>query len=398
MFENVEAYPGDPIFTIVDAFNKDPRPDKVNVSIGLYYDADGRIPVLPSVRKAQALRAKDEGPRPYQPMEGPANYRRLVQELVFGADHAAVRSKRIVTIQTIGGSGALKVGADFLKRYFPQSGVWVSDPTWDNHRSLFKFAGFPVQDYPYFDADTGGIRFAEMVDALEALPRHSIVLFHPCCHNPTGVDLSREQWAKVIEVVAERGLIPFMDCAYQGFGEGLEEDAFAVRAMADAGVSFFVGNSFAKNMSWYGERCGGLSVVCSSAEEAERVLGQLKFTIRANYSSPPTYGGQVVATVLADPGLRAEWEGEVEEMRERIKAMRRKLFDVLTARVQDRDFSYLLAQNGMFSYTGLRPEQVDRLAAEHAVYLVRSGRMCVAGINEGNVGKVAEAMAAVMSR
>lgn len=396
MFQHVEAYPGDPIFAIVDAFQKDPRPHKVNVSIGLYYDGEGKIPVLPSVKKAEALRAKNTDPRTYQPMEGASNYRSALQSLVFGEGHEAVVSKRIATIQSIGGSGALKVGADFLKRHFPESEVWVSDPTWDNHRVIFQGSGFKIHDYPYYDAATGGVRFEAMLAALKALPTKSIVLLHPCCHNPTGVDLSREQWAQVIPVVAERQLIPFMDMAYQGFGDGIEEDAFAVRAMADAGVSMLVANSFSKNLSYYGERCGGLSVVCDNAEEAGRVLGQLKFTVRANYSNPPTFGGQVAATVMLDPALRAEWEDEVTAMRERIKAMRKTLHDVLTARVQDRDFGYLLSQRGMFSYTGLSPEQVDRLRDEFAVYLVRSGRMCVAGINEKNAAIVAEAMAAVM--
>ena len=397
MFEHVDAYPGDPIFAIVDAYNKAPRPGKVNVSIGLYYDGEGRIPVLPSVRKAETRRAADTAPRVYQPIEGAANYRQAVQNLVFGAEHEAVRSRRVVTIQTIGGSGALKVGADFIKRYFPQSEVWVSDPTWDNHRSIFQMAGFRVHDYPYYDAQTGGVNFEAMTEALQDLPAKSVVLLHPCCHNPTGVDLSRDQWAQLVTIISERRLIPFMDMAYQGFGDDLESDAYAVRAMADAGVAVFVSNSFSKNLSFYGERCGGLSVVCANAAEADRVLGQLKFTVRANYSSPPTYGGQVASIVMTDPELRAEWEEEVSAMRERIKAMRKRLYDVLTARIQDRDFGYLLSQRGMFSYTGLTPQQVDRLREEFAVYLVRSGRMCVAGINDGNVDAVAEAMAAVMS-
>lgn len=397
MFQNVEAYPGDPIFAIVDAYQKDPRPHKVNVSIGLYYDGDGNIPVLSSVKKSEAMRAQNTDPRTYQPIEGAANYRRAVQQLVFGDGHEAVASGRIATIQTIGGSGALKVGSDFLKRYFADSQVWVSDPTWDNHRVVFQGSGFKVNTYPYYDPATGGVRFEAMLAALKELPAKSIVLLHPCCHNPTGVDLTRAQWEELIPVVAEKQLIPFMDIAYQGFGDGLEEDAFAVRAMADAGVSFLVSNSFSKNLSYYGERCGGLSVVCADADEAGRVLGQLKLTVRANYSSPPTFGGQVAATVMLDPALRAEWEAEVAAMRERIKAMRKTLHDVLTARIQDRDFGYLLSQRGMFSYTGLTPEQVDRLRDEFAVYLVRSGRMCVAGINEHNAATVAEAMAAVMA-
>lgn len=397
MFQHVEAYAGDPIFAIVDAFQKDARPGKVNVSIGLYYDGEGKIPVLSSVRKAEAMRAANAEPRVYQPIEGPANYRAAIQALVFGAGHEAIASKRIATIQSIGGSGALKVGADFLKRHFPDSEVWVSDPTWDNHRSIFQGSGFKVHSYPYYDPATGGVRFNALLDTLKALPEKSIVLLHPCCHNPTGVDLSREQWAELIPLIAERQLIPFLDMAYQGFGDGIEEDAYAIRAMADAGISLLVSNSFSKNLSYYGERCGGLSVVCADEDEAARVLGQLKFTVRSNYSNPPTYGGQVAATVMLDPALRAEWEGEVAVMRERIKAMRKTLYDVLTKRVQDRDFGYLLSQRGMFSYTGLTPEQVDRLRDEFAVYLVRSGRMCVAGINEHNAATVAEAMAAVMA-
>ncbi|WP_137937156.1 amino acid aminotransferase [Chitinivorax sp. B] len=397
MFEHVNAYPGDPILTLVETYNKDTRQPKVNLGIGLYYDEQGRIPLLGSVRKAEVARATQPGPRPYQPMEGAANYREAVQKLVFGANHEAVTSKRIATIQTIGGSGALKIGADFLKRYFPESDVWVSDPTWDNHRSMFEGAGFKVFDYPYYDAATGGVRFDDMLATLAKLPAKTIVLLHPCCHNPTGVDLNREQWVQVIKLVVERQLIPFMDIAYQGFGDGLEEDGFAIRAMTDAGVSFLVSNSFSKNLSFYGERCGGLSVVCPNAEEADRVLGQLKFTVRRNYSSPPTHGGQITAAVMLEPALRSEWEGEVEAMRVRIKAMRQKLYDVLSAKLPGRDFSYFLNQRGMFSYTGLSPEQVDRLREQYAVYLVRSGRMCVAGLNTDNVDYVAQAMADVLS-
>ncbi len=385
MFEHVDAYPGDPILTLVETFHKDPREQKVNLGIGLYYDEEGRIPLLGSVQKAEAARAAKPAARPYLPMEGAANYREAVQKLLFGASHAAVKAGRIATIQTIGGSGALKVGADLLKRYFPGSEVWVSNPTWDNHRSIFEGAGFTVHDYPYYDAATGGVRFDDMLATLKALPAQSVVLLHPCCHNPTGIDLSKEQWQAVIKLVVERELIPFLDIAYQGFGDSLDDDAYAIRAMADAGVSFFVSNSFSKNLSFYGERCGGLSVVCKDAEEAGRVLGQMKFTVRRNYSSPPTHGGQIAAAVMSDAALYEEWVGEVAEMRERIKEMRQKLYDVLTAKVPGRDFSYFIKQRGMFSYTGLSPAQVDRLREEFGVYLVRSGRMCVAGLNRRNV-------------
>jgi aromatic-amino-acid transaminase len=396
MFQHVDLYPGDPILSLVETYQKDPREQKVNLGIGLYYDEQGRIPVLTSVQKAEAQRAKEAGPRSYLPMEGAANYRAAVQKLVFGADHPALKEQRIATIQTLGGSGALKVGADFLKRYFPNSEVWVSSPTWDNHRSLFEGAGFTVHDYPYYDAATGGVLFDEMLAKLKTLPAQSIVLLHPCCHNPTGVDLTSAQWDQVLAVVAERQLIPFMDIAYQGFGDGLDDDAYAIRQMAKL-TTGFVSNSFSKNLSYYGERCGGLSVVCENAEAAERVLGQLKFTVRRIYSSPPTYGGQVTAMVMNDPALYAEWVGEVSAMRERIKAMRQKLYDVISAKVPGRDFRYFLTQRGMFSYTGLTPEQVDRLREEYAVYLVRSGRMCVAGLNNGNVEYVAKAMAEVLA-
>lgn len=396
MFAHVEAYAGDPILTLVETFNKDTRNPKVNLGIGLYYDEEGRIPLLPSVQKAEAARVASAGARSYQPMEGAANYRTAVQQLLWGANHEAVQAGRIATIQTIGGSGALKIGGDLLKRYFPQSEVWVSAPTWDNHRAMFEGAGFTVHDYPYYDAATGGVKFDEMIACFKALPAKTIVLLHPCCHNPTGVDLSHAQWEQVIEVVKQRDLLPFMDIAYQGFGDSLEDDAFAIRAMTAAGVSFFVSNSFSKNLSFYGERCGGLSVVCHDAEEASRVLGQMKATVRRNYSSPPTHGGQVTAMVMTEPALRTEWEGEVTEMRERIKAMRQKLYAVLSAKVPGRDFSYFIKQRGMFSYTGLTPEQVDRLREEFAVYLVRSGRMCVAGLNSRNVEYVADAMAEVL--
>ena len=396
MFEHIDPYPGDPILTLVETFLQDPRPHKVNLSIGLYYDEEGRIPLLGSVQKAEAAWAETPSPRPYLPMEGAADYRAAVQKLLFGADSEALRSGRIATIQTIGGSGALKVGADLLKRYFPASEIWVSSPTWDNHRSIFDGAGIKVHDYPYYDPETCGVHFGDMMATLKTLAAKSIVLLHPCCHNPTGVDLSQAQWREVIAVLAERDLIPFLDIAYQGFGDNLDDDAFAIRALADAGISFFVSNSFSKNLSFYGERCGGLSVVCKDAEEAGRVLGQLKFTVRRNYSSPPLHGGRITAAVMNDASLYSEWVGEVAGMRERIKAMRQKLYDVLSATVPGRDFSYFLKQRGMFSYTGLTPQQVDRLRDEFAVYLIGSGRMCVAGLNQRNIDYVASSMAAVL--
>lgn len=397
MFEHVDAYAGDPILSLNESFGKDPREHKINLSIGIYFDDAGRLPVMRAVREAETGLLQTLGPRPYLPMEGFAEYRQAVQELLFGAHHEAVESKRIATIQTVGGSGGLKVGSDFLKRYFPASEVWVSDPTWDNHRAMFEGAGFAVHTYPYYDAASGGLKFEQMRAAFEALPEQSIVLMHACCHNPTGVDLSAAQWAELIPIIRRRRLIPYVDIAYQGFGDGIDADAFALRALADAGVSFFCASSFSKSFSLYGERCGALSVVCANRADAGLVLGQLKATIRKNYSSPPTHGARIVARVLQTPALRAEWAGELDAMRLRIASMRKALHAVLAERLPARNFDYFLTQRGMFSYTGLTAEQVDRLREEHAVYLVRSGRMCVAGLNSSNVEATALAMAAVLA-
>jgi aromatic-amino-acid transaminase len=397
MFQHITPYAGDPIFAIVEAFLRDPRPGKVNLSIGIYFDEQGRLPVLPSVQQAEARILAAGGAKSYLPMEGDPAARAQVQKLLFGADHPAVTGGRIATIQTVGSSGGLRVGADFLKAWLPESAVWVSDPTWDNHRSMFEGSGFAVHTYPYYDAATGGLRFEAMLQALGSLPARSIVLLHACCHNPTGVDLTPAQWDALVPVLRARELLPYVDLAYQGFGDGMQEDAYAVRALADAGLVFFVANSFSKSMSVYGERCGALSVVCADAAEADLVLGQLKYTVRRNYSSPAIHAGQIVAHVLGDADLRTMWEQEVAAMRVRIAQMRRALHDVLAAQLPGRDFSYFLSQRGMFSYTGLSPAQVDRLREEFGVYLVRSGRMCVAGLNAGNVARTAEAMAAVLA-
>jgi aromatic-amino-acid transaminase len=396
MFQHVDAYPGDPILSLNEAFQKDPRTAKINLSIGIYFDDDGRIPMLDSVRRAELAVVEQAGARPYLPMEGAANFRTEVGKLLFGADSAVLREQRVATIQGVGSSGGLKVGADFLKRYFPDSAIYLSDPTWDNHRAVFEGSGIECRTYPYYDPETGGLRFDDMLQALSEAPARSIVLLHACCHNPTGVDLTQLQWDALIPVLQERELIAFLDLAYQGYGDGLEADTFAVRALAEAGLSFLVANSFSKNMSLYGERCGALSVVCPDAAQAVNVLGQLKFTIRRNYSNPPQHGGQVVAKVLSDPQLRSLWEGEVEEMRERILAMRNALFDVLSAKVRGRNFDYFLTQRGMFSYTGLSPAQVDRLREEFGVYILRSGRMCIAGLNTRNVEATAHAISAVI--
>lgn len=378
MFQKVDAYAGDPILTLMERFKEDPRSDKVNLSIGLYYNEDGIIPQLQAVAEAEArLNAQPHGASLYLPMEGLNCYRHAIAPLLFGADHPVLKQQRVATIQTLGGSGALKVGADFLKRYFPESGVWVSDPTWENHVAIFAGAGFEVSTYPWYDEATNGVRFNDLLATLKTLPARSIVLLHPCCHNPTGADLTNDQWDAVIEILKARELIPFLDIAYQGFGAGMEEDAYAIRAIASAGLPALVSNSFSKIFSLYGERVGGLSVMCEDAEAAGRVLGQLKATVRRNYSSPPNFGAQVVAAVLNDEALKASWLAEVEEMRTRILAMRQELVKVLSTEMPERNFDYLLNQRGMFSYTGLSAAQVDRLREEFGVYLITRDRKSV---------------------
>lgn len=397
MFQNVDAYAGDPILSLMEKFKKDSRAHKVNLSIGLYYDEQGIIPQMKAVAAAEAqLNSVDHGASVYLPMEGLLPYRTAIQHLLFGAEHPMLQQGRIATIQTVGGSGALKVGADFLKSYFPDSQVWVSDPTWENHVAIFEGAGFAVSTYPWFDNDTKGVRVEALLEKLHTLPERSIVLLHPCCHNPTGSDLTNNEWDAVIEVLKARNLIPFLDIAYQGFGAGMEDDAYAIRAIASAGLPALVSNSFSKIFSLYGERVGGLSIVCEDADAAGRVLGQLKATVRRIYSSPPAFGAQVVATVLGDDGLKAAWLAEVEAMRTRILAMRQELVNALKSALPEHNFDYLLKQRGMFSYTGLSAQQVDRLREEFGVYLIASGRMCVAGLNAHNVQRVAQAFAVVM--
>ena len=396
MFQHLEPYAGDPILSLNEAFQKDPRKDKVNLSIGIYFDNDGRIPVLQCVRDAEAQMLAESGPKPYLPMEGAAPMRQAVQTLLFGADHAAVKGGRIATVQTIGSSGGLKIGAEFIKRWLPGSGIWVSDPSWDNHRSMFEGAGIQVNTYPYYDAATGGVRFDAMSEAIAALPARSVVLLHACCHNPTGVDLTRAQWEALVPILRQRELLPYLDLAYQGYGDGIVEDAHAVRLLATSGLSFFIANSFSKSMSVYGERAGALSVVCADAAEAALVLGQLKATVRRNYSSPGLHAAGIVSRVLGDAKLRTAWEADVASMRERILAMRRSLHSTLAAKKPGRDFGYFLSQRGMFSYTGLTAAQVDRLREQFGVYQVCSGRICVAGLSTGNVEYTANAIAAVL--
>jgi len=397
VFQNVDAYAGDPILSLMETYKQDPRAHKVNLSIGLFYNEAGIVPQLQAVAAAEErLQAQPHQASLYLPMEGLGPYRNAIAPLLFGHDHPVLKAGRIASIQTLGGSGALKVGADFLKRYFPHSEVWVSDPTWENHVAIFNGAGFAVNSYPWYDAETNGVKFDAFISCLKSLPKHTIVLLHPCCHNPTGADLTDAQWDETTAVLKAQQLIPFLDIAYQGFGAGMEEDAYAIRAIAAAGLPALVSNSFSKIFSLYGERVGGLSVVCDSAEEAGRVLGQLKATVRRNYSSPPNFGAQVVSCVLNDAALLNMWLAEVDAMRLRIAEMRQALVSELQAILPGKNVDYLLKQRGMFSYTGLSAQQVDRLRDEFGIYLIASGRMCVAGLNHSNVKRVAEAFAAVM--
>jgi aromatic-amino-acid transaminase len=388
--------PRDPILGVTEAFNADPDPNKVNLGVGVYCDDGGKVPVLESVRRAEQTLAESPLPRNYLPIDGLQAYDRAVQGLVFGENSEALRAGRIVTVQTLGGTGGLKVGADLLRRINPEAGLWISDPSWENHRALFEYAGYTVNTYPYYHAPSHGVDFDAMIRTLGTLPAGSVTVLHACCHNPTGVDLDPDQWERVIEVVNARGLVPFLDLAYQGFAEGIDADAHAVRRFTESCPAVFVSSSFSKSLSLYGERVGALSVVTRDADEAARTLSQLKRVIRTNYSNPPTHGGQAVAMVLTTPELRTLWERELGGMRERIKLMRRQLVEKIRAIRADFDFSFVVRQRGMFSYSGLSREQVRRLREEYSVYAIESGRICVAALNSRNIDYVARAVASVL--
>ncbi len=395
LFAAVELAPRDPILGLNEQFNADPNPAKVNLGVGVYYDDDGKLPLLRCVAEAEKQMVESPKARGYLPIDGIAAYDKAVQGLVFGADSEAVKAGRIATAQAVGGTGGLKVGADFLRRINPNATVLISDPSWENHRALFEGASFPVETYAYYDAARRGIDFDGMLTALDRAAPGTIVVLHACCHNPTGYDITLDQWRQVIATVKARALVPFLDMAYQGFGEGIAEDGAVIGLFMAAGLDFFVSTSFSKSFSLYGERVGALSVVCDSKDEADRVLSQLKRVIRTNYSNPPTHGAQVVATVLTTSALRALWEEELAGMRLRIKQIRRSLQDKLTAAGVKQDMSFITQQKGMFSYSGLNKEQMQRLRSEFGVYGVDSGRICVAALNSKNIDAVVSAIAKV---
>ena len=395
-FSDVTLAPADPILGLTEAFVADKNPNKVNLGVGVYQDGKGKVPVLSVVREAERRWYEKEDSKAYLPIDGLATYRQQVQNLLFGADSQLVKDGRVVTAQALGGTGALKLGADFLRRFLPQSELYISKPSWENHRALFEAAGFTVKEYPYYEPKTHGLDFEGMKAALNRLPENAIVLLHACCHNPTGVDLTPSQWQEVVEIAKARKLVPFIDFAYQGFGDGIEEDAVAVRAFSAAGIPFLIASSFSKSFSLYRERVGAVCFVTTDADEAKRVTSQLKRVVRTNYSNPSSHGGQIVALVLGDSELRARWEVELAEMRNRIQSMRKLFVQKLAERGIKRDFSFIAHQKGMFSFSGIELDAVRRLRSDFGIYIVDSGRICVAAMNENNIGPITEAIAQVL--
>jgi aromatic-amino-acid transaminase len=396
MFSTVEMAPRDPILGLNEQFNADTNPAKVNLGVGVYFDDSGKLPLLKCVQAAEAAMAAAPKPRGYLPIDGIAAYDAAVKGLVFGADSAIVKEGRVATVQGIGGTGALKIGADFLKKLYPQSKVLISDPSWENHRALFTNAGFTVENYAYYDAATRSVNFPAMLASLKAAAPNTIVVLHACCHNPTGYDITATDWDQVVAVVKANNLVAFLDMAYQGFGYGIQEDGAVIGKFVAAGLNFFVSTSFSKSFSLYGERVGALSVACTSKEECDRVLSQLKIAIRTNYSNPPTHGATVCANVLNTPELRTMWEAELAEMRVRIKAMRAAFVEKLKAAGVKQDMSFITTQIGMFSYSGLSKDQMVRLRNEFGVYGTDTGRMCVAALNSKNIDYVCASIAKVL--
>lgn len=398
LFADVPLAPRDPILGITEAFRADPRPNKANLGVGVYLGEDGRVPLLEAVREAESGLMAAATPRPYQPIEGVAEYNRAVQGLLLGEGSPLIDTGRAATFETLGGTGALKIAADFLHRLRPQARVWISRPSWENHRALFEYAGFEVKEYPYYDPATHGLDFEGMMTCLQALPAGDIVVLHLCCHNPTGVDLRDDQWQTVAAACAERGLIPILDFAYQGFAEGLDADATGLRRFIDAGLDVLVSSSFSKSFSLYGERIGALTITTANRDETERVISQVKRVIRTNYSNPPIHGGAIVQKILETPRLRQSWEHELTGMRDRIRMMREGLVERLHHLQGDRDFSFVIRQRGMFSYSGLNAAQVAHMAREHGIYAVASGRICLAAINLANIDAVAAAIADALDK
>jgi len=396
LFSSVQLAPKDPIFGLTEAYNADQRPTKVNLGVGVYYTDEGKVPLLRAVLEAEKEVVAKEAPRAYIPIEGPNPYNSAVQNLLFGKDSSLIQAGRVVTAECLGGTGALRVGGDFVKRLEPTAKAAISSPSWENHRGIFEAAGYDVLEYTYFDPKTRGVDFDGMVQSLESFPAKTLVILHACCHNPTGADLTKAQWQTIISICQQKQLIPFLDIAYQGFADGIEEDGAAVRMFADSGMSFFVSSSFSKSFSLYGERVGALSIVTQSKEESARVLSQLKRVIRTNYSNPPTHGAAIVATVLNSPKLRQMWEDELAQMRDRIKSMRQGLKEKLAAAGALQDFSFIEAQRGMFSYSGLSADQVAKLQEQDGIYALSTGRICVAALNTKNIDRVAQAIARVL--
>jgi aromatic-amino-acid transaminase len=395
-FSEVPLAPADPILGLTDAFNTDTNPNKVNLGVGVYQDGTGKVPVLQVVREAEKLWYEKEDSKSYLPIDGAPAFRKEVQALLLGADSPIIAQGRAVTAQALGGTGALKIGADFLRRFLPNKEIYISKPSWENHRALFESAGFEVKEYTYYSPEKFGLDFEAMRADLTSLSNGSIVLLHTCCHNPTGSDPTPEQWREIVEISKSKGFVPFLDFAYQGFGAGIHEDALPVRLFAEANIPFLISSSFSKSFSLYRERVGAFTIVTADADEAKRVTSQVKRVIRTNYSNPSSHGAQVVALVLSDATLRKKWEAELTEMRERIQKMRTLFVERLNGLGVKRDFSFIKEQNGMFSYSGIQLEAVRRLRSEFGIYIVDSGRICLAAMNEKNIGPICDAIAKVL--
>jgi aspartate/tyrosine/aromatic aminotransferase len=398
MFEQFTPAPPDAILGLTEAFRKDPNPNKVNLGVGVYKDATGNTPILASVKEAEARLLQSEKSKSYLPIEGAPAFNSATQALLFGAEHEIIRSRRAATAQAPGGTGALRMAADTIARLMKGARVWISNPTWPNHPSVFQSAGLEVKVYPYFDAKRNDVDFDAMLATLREINAGDVVVLHGACHNPTGVDLSPAQWQAVAEVVAQRQLLPLVDFAYQGFADGIMEDAVGLHTLAKTGAEMLVANSYSKNFGLYNERIGALTLVAKNEEAAQTLLSHVKLAIRANFSNPPAHGGAIVATVLNDPQLRAQWEDEVGQMRDRINGMRHLLVETLNEKGVERDFSFITRQRGMFSFSGLNPDQVKALRDDYAIYIVGSGRISVAGLSEESMDYLCTAIGEVLAR